>query len=103
MMKLIITWKRGSVNFEENKAKIESEFKFLGLKCLKIFDNKTEVSGTGTEKDFSRIWISILHLEEHRYFYDAIERCIWCDDEPQEDIIEECNKLIEKGDLVVGD
>ena len=103
MMKLIITWKNNSVNFEENKTKIESEFQSRGLKCLKIFDNKTEVSGMGTEKDFSRIWISILHLEEHRFFYDAIESCIWYDGEPQEDIIEECNKLIEKGDLVVGE
>lgn len=77
MMKLIITWKDQNVaNFEVNREKVENVFKERGLNCVNIADNVTEILGKGSKKDFSRIWISISDLQEHRFFYDAVEKCI---------------------------
>lgn len=101
MMRFIITWKNDSVNFEANKEKVEKEFMRMGLKCLKINESHSEVMGSGSAKDYSRFWNSIWHLNSHRFFYDAIEKCIWCNDAPQEDVIEECKRLIKEGKLDV--
>lgn len=103
MMKMIITWKNDSANFEENKAKIEAEFTRMGLKCLKINENHTEVMGSGSSKDYARFWNSIWHLNGYTFFYETIEKCIWYNGEPLEDVIEECKKDIQNGELVVYD
>lgn len=101
MMKMIITWKNDSANFEENKAKIEAEFTRMGLKCLKINETLTEVMGSGSSKDYARFWNSIWHLNGYTFFYETIEKCIWYNGEPLEDIIEESKQLIKEGDLIV--
>lgn len=104
MMKLIITWKDKNVaNFEVNRGKVENVFKGHGLNCVDIADNVTEILGNGSKKDFSRIWNSIFHLNEHNFFYDVVEKCIWYDDKPLEDIMEECKEDIAKGELIVYD
>ena len=104
MMKLDITWKnKNTEDFLANKKKIEREFTNRGLSCVKVNEHETTIVGNGNDKDYSKIWIAILHLNEHSFFYETIEKCIWFNNEPQEDVIEECKSLIQKGKLVIYD
>lgn len=90
MMKLLITWKEDTTDdFKWNKKKIINKFSKWGLRCVDINPKRTDVIGTNTESDFTRIW-GCIHEELmfHRFFYDTIANCFWYDDGIREDIIE---------------
>lgn len=104
MMKLDITWKNKDTEvFLANKKKIENEFRNRGLSCVKVNEHETTIVGSGNDKDYSSFWIAIWHLIEHRFFYNTVEKGIWVDEEPLEDIVEEAMILIKQGKLVIHD
>ena len=104
MMKLDITWKnKNSEDFLANKKKVEHEFINRGLSCVKVNEHETTIVGKGNDKDYSSFWIAIWHLIEHRFFYNTVEKSIWIDEEPLEDIVEEAKRLIKQGKVVIQD
>lgn len=102
-MKLLVTWKNAdSAIVRENKKKVIDAFSKWGLRCTGNSLLKSEVIGIGDESDYTRIWGCLNEeLLQHKFFYNCVEKCIWFDNEPKEDVVKTGMEMIKEDGLTL--